>query len=71
MIYMKFIIVYNEKQNLKIGILKSLYDILKSESMEESIYDKVNEILDEYNLTEPLGIENYIGLDGVYIKTYN
>jgi len=63
--------VYIEKVSLNIGVLKPLYDMLKSEGIEESIYAQVNSILDEYDLDESLETNSYVGLDGIYIKSYN
>lgn len=63
--------VYIERVNLKIGVLKPLYDMLKAEVIEESIYDQVNNILDEYDLEERLETNSYIGLDGIYVKSYD
>lgn len=60
--------VYVRELELKVGILKVLYDILMAEGNDENIYDKVNNILDDY-LKEVSGVNNYIGLDGIHIKS--
>ncbi|WP_214482967.1 hypothetical protein [Bacillus sp. SM2101] len=45
--------------------------MLRSEDIEDSIYDQVNNILDDYDLEEGLEVNSYIGLDGIYVKSYD
>lgn len=63
--------VYVSELEVKIGILKVLYDILMGERNEENIYDQVNDILDDYLEGFLETSNNYMGLDGIYIETYN
>ena len=41
------------------------------ERNEENIYDQVNDILDDYLEGFLETSNNYMGLDGIYIETYN